>query len=149
MEFEFVGVVRSPVKEPVDEEWGKVVSEIHLEHGLSRGLIGLDQFSHVMIVFYLHESSFNLKTDLVRQPQGRHDMPMTGIFAQRAKHRPNPIGVTSVELLGVRGNVLIVKGLDAIDGTPVLDIKPYFPSYDRMEEVIVPDWVKCLMSNYF
>ncbi|MDD5082968.1 MAG: TrmO family methyltransferase, partial [Dehalococcoidales bacterium] len=77
------------------------------------------------------------------------DMPEVGIFAQRAKHRPNPIGVSAVKLISVRGNVLTVRGLDAIDGTPVLDIKPYFPSFDRVEEPSVPEWVGRLMVDYF
>ena len=76
-------------------------------------------------------------------------MPELGIFAQRAKHRPNPIGVTAVRLLGVDGNVLRVRGLDAIDGTPVLDIKPYFPRFDAPGDACVPEWVERLMAEYF
>ena len=97
----------------------------------------------------MHKSSFAPETDLVRRPQGRSDMPESGIFAQRAKHRPNPIGVTAVELVSVHGNVVTVKGLDAIDGTPVLDIKPYFPVYDRVEKAFVPEGVHRLMIGYF
>ena len=76
-------------------------------------------------------------------------MPEVGIFAQRAKHRPNPIGMTAVQLTRVEGNVLIVKGLDAIDGTPILDIKPYYPAFDRIEEPRNPEWVGRLMEKYF
>ncbi len=76
-------------------------------------------------------------------------MPEVGIFAQRAKHRPNPIGITAVELIKVIGNVLTVKGLDAIDGTPILDLKPYYPEYDQIREPITPEWVNRLMKNYF
>lgn len=149
VKLEAIGTVRSPVSEGVDEDWGGVVAEIHLADRLAPGLSGLEQFSHVMVVFFMHRSSFSPETDLVRRPQGRPDMPEIGIFAQRAKHRPNPIGVTAVELIGVRGNVVTVKGLDAIDGTPVLDIKPYFPDYDRVEEASVPKWVGRLMAGYF
>ena len=74
---------------------------------------------------------------------------MIGIFAQRAKHRPNPIGVTAVSLVGIRDNVIEVRGLDAIDGTPVLDIKPYYPAYDKVAQAHVPEWVTRLMQNYF
>lgn len=124
MEFEPVGYVKSRVTEAVDEGWGEVVSEIHLAERLAPGLRGIDQFSHLLVLFFMHQASFSEETDLVRRQRGRADMPMTGIFAQRAKHRPNPIGVTAVRLLGVHGTVLRVQGLDAIDGTPVLDIKP-------------------------
>jgi len=76
-------------------------------------------------------------------------MPQIGIFAQRARHRPNPIGITAVRLIGVEGRVLSVRGLDAIDGTPVLDIKPYFPVYDHDSGAVVPEWVERLMKGYF
>ncbi|GAG46914.1 unnamed protein product [marine sediment metagenome] len=149
MNLELIGTVRSPVNEGVDTGWGGIVAEIHLADHLAPGLGGLEHFSHIIVVYFMHQSSFDLKTDLVRQPQGRSDMPESGIFAQRAKHRPNPIGVTTVELVNVHGNVLTVKGLDAIDGTPVLDIKPYFPAYDRVEKALVPEWVDRLMVGYF
>ncbi len=149
MNFEPIGIVKSPVKEGVDEGWGKVVSEIRLNKDLAPGLSGLSEFSHIIVVFYMHESSWTPKSDLVRRPQGRADMPGLGIFAQRAKHRPNPIGITAVQLLNINDNVITVKGLDAIDGTPVLDIKPYFPQYDRVEKAKIPEWVSRLMVNYF
>ncbi len=149
MNLEPIGIVKSPIKEGVDEAWGKVVSEIHLNKELAPGLSGLDAFSHIIVVFYMHESSWTPKSDLVRRPQGRADMPMLGIFAQRAKHRPNPIGITAVQLLSIKDNVITVKGLDAIDGTPVLDIKPYFPQYDRVDKAKIPEWVDRLMVKYF
>lgn len=144
-----IGVVRSPVREMVDEDWGEVVSEVVLDPALAEGLRGLDDFSHVLVVFWMHLASFDPRRDLVRRPRGRADLPLTGIFAQRAKHRPSPIGVTAVALLGVEGNVLSVKGLDAVDGTPVLDIKPYFPQFDRAEGRAVPAWVAEVMAGYF
>jgi len=144
-----IGIIRSPVTEPVDADWGKVVSEIRLRQEFAAGLQGLAGFSHVVIVFYMHNATFVPERDLVRQPQGRQDMPLVGIFAQRARHRPNPIGITAVKLLGVNGNAVTVQGLDAIDGTPVLDIKPYFPVYDRVAAPVVPAWVDVLMEDYF
>jgi len=149
MNFKPIGIVKSTTMEPVDENWGHIVSEIHLAEALAQGLGGLEQFSHLIIVFYMHQATFNLSTDLVRRPRGRADMPELGIFAQRAKHRPNPIGITAVELVGTSGNVLKVKGLDAIDGTPVLDIKPYVPIFDRIDKAIVPEWMERLMEGYF
>ena len=144
-----IGVVRSPVAEPVDEGWGLVVSEVRLEERYASGLKGLEEFSHAVIVVWLHKAEFALHAHLRRRPQGREDMPCVGIFAQRARHRPNPIGVTAVEIVGVEGNVLRVRGLDAIDGTPVLDVRPYFPACDRVEGASVPEWVDRLMEGYF
>ena len=144
-----IGVVRSPVAEPVDEGWGLVVSEVRLEERYAPGLKGLEEFSHAVIVVWLHKAEFAPEAHLRRRPQGREDMPCVGIFAQRARHRPNPIGVTAVEIVGVEGNVLRVRGLDAIDGTPVLDVRPYFPAYDCVEGASVPEWVDRLMEGYF
>jgi tRNA (adenine37-N6)-methyltransferase len=149
MQIEPIGYVRSPVKAQIDEKWGNVVSEIELQPGLLPGLKGLENFSHLIVVFYMHEASWNPDTDLVRRPQGRTDMPETGIFSQRAKHRPNPIGITAVSLIEVNENIIKIRGLDAIDGTPVLDIKPYFPAYDRVEAPVIPEWVFRLMGKYF
>ncbi len=149
MNIEPIGTVKSPVTEGVDKDWGKVTSRIEIDGRWAPGLSGLDQFSHVIVVFYMHQSTFTPQSDLIRRPQGREDMPLTGIFAQRAKHRPNPIGITAVRLVSVNGNILTVKGLDAIDGTPVLDIKPYFPVFDRVDSPRVPEWVSRLMADYF
>ncbi|HEY0602675.1 MAG TPA: tRNA (N6-threonylcarbamoyladenosine(37)-N6)-methyltransferase TrmO [Herpetosiphonaceae bacterium] len=149
LSLEPIGTVRSPISEGVDENWGDVIAEIHLAEHLASGLQGLDQFSHVLIVFWMHQSSFDAASDLVRRPRGRADMPPVGIFAQRAKHRPNPIGITAAELIGVSGALLKVRGLDAIDGTPVLDIKPYVPAFDRVSGAAVPEWIERLMDGYF
>lgn len=149
MFIESIGSVKSHVAEGIDHDWGSVVSEIHLKETFADGLRGIETFSEIMVIFFMHKSTFDLNSDLIRRPQGRLDMPMVGIFAQRAKHRPNPIGVSVVSLLEVSGNVLKVKGLDAIDGTPVLDIKPYYPEFDCRKNAAVPAWVSRLMENYF
>jgi tRNA-Thr(GGU) m(6)t(6)A37 methyltransferase TsaA len=144
-----IGVVHNGVAEGRDEDWGDVVSELHLDEELARGLDGVDGFSHVLVVYWMHESSFEVARDLVRRPRGRDDMPELGIFAQRAKHRPNPIGITAVAVVDRDGAVLRVRGLDAIDGTPLLDVKPYFPEFDRIEAPTVPEWATRLMRGYF
>ncbi|MDR3564400.1 MAG: tRNA (N6-threonylcarbamoyladenosine(37)-N6)-methyltransferase TrmO [Negativicutes bacterium] len=149
IEIEAIGTVKSPVTEGVDADWGGVISQIHIKGELASGLKGLEEFSDLLVIFWLHRSTFAADSDLVRRPQGRDDMPLVGIFAQRAKHRPNPIGVTAVKLLAVEGNILTVRGLDAIDGTPVLDIKPYYPAYDCRATTQVPEWVGRLMKDYF
>lgn len=149
MNIEPIGIVKSPVKEAVDENWGQVVAEVHVKDSLAAGLQGIDQFSHIVVVFFMHRYTFDTQTHLIRRPQERLDMPELGIFAQRAKHRPNPIGISAVELIELRDNVLVVKGLDAIDGTPVLDIKPYFPAFDSRPNAVVPEWIEKLMEKYF
>ena len=86
---------------------------------------------------------------MLRRPRGMEDMHEVGVFAQRTKFRPNPIGVTAVKLLGIAGNVVKVRGLDALDGTPVLDLKPYLPPFDRVDDVKMPPWVGHVMEGYF
>lgn len=147
--FNAIGVVSSQVKAGTDSNWGDITAEIRLHPQFAAGLQGLEHFSHAIIVFFMHKSSFNPETDLQRKPQGREDMPQVGIFAQRAKHRPNPLGITAVQIVSVQDHSLIVEGLDAIDGTPVLDIKPYFPVFDLRTEATVPAWVEVLMKGYF
>jgi len=131
----------------MDKGWGEVKSKIILKKELTLALKGLDSFSHILVVFWMHQT--RPPTVFQRRPQDRNDMPELGLFAQRSKHRTNPIGITTVSLVGLDGNVVIVRGLDAINGTPVLDIKPYYPHYDRPSEVSVPEWVNGLMNEYF
>ena len=147
--FQPIGYVDTPIKKMVDENWGNVESKIVIKKEYENGTEGLDQFSHAIIITFLHPANFDKLQHLQRHPQGRKDLPEIGIFSQRAKHRPNPIGITAVKIIGLNKGCLIVKGLDAIDGTPVIDIKPYYPQYDRIEETIVPWWVEHLMEKYF
>jgi tRNA-Thr(GGU) m(6)t(6)A37 methyltransferase TsaA len=144
-----IGWVRSGVKKQTDESWGESVSQVQVLPPYRRGLQGLEQFSHVLVVTWLHEASFAAERDLVRRPRGLASMPEVGIFAQRAKDRPNPIGVTAVPLVSVDADALTVRRLDAIDGTPVLDVRPYYPAYDQVPEASVPEWVDRLLAGYF
>jgi tRNA (adenine37-N6)-methyltransferase len=144
-----IGYVSSPVTNPIDENWGDVISRIEVLEPYRPGLQGLEQFSHILVVAYLHGAAFDPRRHLVRHPRGLESMPEVGIFAQRAKDRPNPLGITAVEVLEVTPEGLSVRGLDAIDGTPILDIKPYFPVFDRVEGAHVPEWVDRLMEGYF
>ena len=116
-----------------------LVSEIHIRPELSEALDGITEYSHLHVLFWLHEISMEKRMTLKVQPRGRTDLPFTGIFAVRTNLRPNPIGLTLVKLVGVEGNVLTVRGLDAFNGTPVLDIKPY-DFRDIAKEVKVPNW---------
>lgn len=146
---EWIGVVRNDVKEPVDEGWGQVVSEIVLDEAFTDGMDGIDAFSHVLILYWMHRAAEAEPVRMRRRPQGRQDMPEVGIFAQRARHRPNPLGVTAVTLLRREKNRLVVRGLDAINGTPVVDVKPYVPQFDSVESPKVPAWINQLMEGYF
>lgn len=143
-----IGWVHNTVAEKKDHSWGNELSTIQLEPAYLSGLMGLEAFSHAIIVTYLHKAAYQPEKHLQRRPQNREDMPLTGIFAQRAKDRPNPIGLTAVQIVAVNEDSLTVKGLDAVDGTPVLDIKPYYPVYDR-KDARVPQWVDRLMAEYF
>ena len=120
-----------------------VVSKIVFREDLTEALEGVEEFSHLFVLFWLHEMSDEGRRIMKVRPRGRSDMPLLGIFATRAPHRPNPIGLTRVKLLKVEGNVITVQGLDAFDGTPVLDIKP-FDSWDTIEDFKVPEWWKKL-----
>ena len=116
----------------------EVVSKVVLKNELVDALEGLDGFSHVWIIFWMHMAS-DRRHKLKTRPRGREGAPLLGVYATRSPSRPNPIGLTLVELLAADGNVLTVKGLDAFDGTPVLDLKPY-DSWDRLEDYEVPQW---------
>jgi len=116
-----------------------IVSRIVFREELTEALEGIKEFSHIFVLFWLHEMSDEDRRVIKVRPRGRRDMPLLGIFATRTPHRPNPIGLTRVKLLKVERNVVSVKGLDAFDGTPVLDIKP-FDSWDTTKEVRVPEW---------
>lgn len=144
-----IGRVRSAATDTArDENWGTVVAEIEIAAPYAAGLRGLEEFSHALVVF-LMDHEFVAARDLVRRPRGRADMPERGIFAQRGKQRPNPLGVTAVEIVRVAAPVLTVRGLDAIDGTPVLDVKPYVPAFDLRMDARVPAWIEQLMRGYF
>jgi tRNA-Thr(GGU) m(6)t(6)A37 methyltransferase TsaA len=144
-----IGFVSSPVSEPVDKNWGQVLSRITLKPEYKGSLLGLESFSHAIVVTYLNKARFDPSKHLRRRPQGLESMPEVGIFSQRSKDRPNPIGITTVHILAVGTDTLDVSGLDAIDGTPVIDIKPYYPHYDQILSPKIPDWVNELLKDYF
>lgn len=143
-----IGYVRNNVENKKDVSWGQDVSTIELLEDYYSGLEGLADFSHATVIYYLDKTVYEKEKHLQRHPQNRDDMPLVGIFSQRGKDRPNRIGMTSVEIVSVDEKTLTVKGLDAIDGTMVLDIKPYYPVYDK-KDATVPEWVDRLMEHYF
>jgi tRNA-Thr(GGU) m(6)t(6)A37 methyltransferase TsaA len=136
-----IGVVRNAVTEPRPHGWEGVRSDIILREELSPMLEGIDGYSHIIVVFAFHRVPEQERRDRV-QPRGDARVPEQGVLATRSQLRPNPIGVAVVPLMKRRKNILRVEGLDAIDGTPVLDIKPYFPHYDAVPDAGVPDWAR-------
>ncbi len=116
-----------------------LTSEVIINPDLIPALEGIAEYSHVFVLFWLSEVTAEQRKVLKVHPRGRKDLPLMGAFAVRTNLRPNPIGLTLVELVKVEGNVLTVRGLDAFNGTPVLDIKP-FDSWDIAENTRVPKW---------
>lgn len=139
--FKPIGRVQNGITEKMRHGWSRVESSITIEPAYAESLDGIEDFSHIIVLYWLHESIG--KVPLKVHPQGRADLPLTGVFATRSPFRPNAIGLTIVKLLERKRNVLKVAGLDAIDGTPVLDIKPYLPK-DSIPEARYPDWVSKL-----
>ena len=120
-----------------------LISEIVIRKALTKALEGIEEFSHVFVLFYLHEVSPKETKTLKVHPRGRMDMPLVGLYATRTALRPNPIGLAVVELLRRKENVLVTRGLDAFNGTPVLDLKPY-DNWDAITNIHVPEWRKQL-----
>jgi tRNA-Thr(GGU) m(6)t(6)A37 methyltransferase TsaA len=137
-----IGRVRSPVKSTPKPEydWRGIVSEIELEPGLAPGLEGLEGYSHVIVIYYADRATDPADMALRVRFKGDPDYPMVGVFASRSPYRPNPLGQKLARLLAVEGSKLRVEGLDAIDGTPVLDIKPFIPGYDSSPDATSPQW---------
>jgi tRNA (adenine37-N6)-methyltransferase len=146
-----IGVVRSPVREPKDDCWAGLVSVVELDPNqfTPESTAGLDQFSHAEVVFLFDRVAPEAVQTGSRHPRGRQDWPKVGIFAQRGKDRPNRIGVTVCKIERVEGLRISVRELDAIDGSPVLDIKPYMAEFAPRGEVRQPAWSKELMAPYF
>ena len=137
-----IGYVKNSRSEIEDDDWGDVVSEIVIEGAMGAdALAGIEEFSHVEVVFYFDRVPDKKIETGARRPRNNPGWPEVGIFAQRGKNRPNRLGLTTARVIERRGNVLVVAGLDAIDGTPVLDIKPYLPHYDSVPDAKVPEWM--------
>ena len=146
-----VGVVHASRKTPIDDNWGSEASIIELDASrfTPDALMGLGDFSHLEVVFLMHRVPQEEIEAGARHPRGRKDWPQVGIFAQRGKGRPNRIGISRCTLRGVEGLKLMVEGLDAIDGTPILDIKPYMAEFGPRGEVRQPAWAVEIMKEYY
>ncbi len=133
-----IGIVKTETANDEVKEKA-TISQIVLKRELIEALDGVADFSHLFVLFWLNETSSEDRKTLKVYPRGRKDMPLLGVFATRTMLRPNPIGLTLVELVKAEGNVLTVRGLDAFNGTPVLDIKPFDPK-DMAKDTRVPQW---------
>ncbi|MBS1660297.1 MAG: tRNA (N6-threonylcarbamoyladenosine(37)-N6)-methyltransferase TrmO [Bacteroidetes bacterium] len=144
-----VAWVRNSRKEKRDDYWGSVVSEIELAEGLpDSAFSGIEAFSHLEVIYHFDRLD-PAELVLSGHPRGNPAYPEVGIFAQRKKDRPNGIGLCTVELVERKGRTLVVRLLDAIDGTPVLDIKPVFKEFQAKGEIRQPEWVGDLMGKYW
>jgi tRNA-Thr(GGU) m(6)t(6)A37 methyltransferase TsaA len=153
-----VGVVKSPLTEPSlvpehgDLAWKRrvgraaeertVVSEIWIDAAYTGILDGIEAFSHILVLYWAHRISEEGRSIVKAHPMGRKDLPLVGIFATCSPARPNPLCAIAVRLLERSGNRLKVEGLDAVDGSPVIDIKPYNPSYYPVDTVRIPPWLE-------
>jgi tRNA-Thr(GGU) m(6)t(6)A37 methyltransferase TsaA len=146
-----VGSVVGGRNEAIDDQWGASRAKIALDPAQfdATALAGLGDFSHAEIVYVFDRVTDDEIVKGARHPRGRKDWPKIGIFAQRGKNRPNRIGVTVCKIVSVSGLNLEVEGFDAIDGTPVLDIKPYLSGFAPRGEIREPQWSKEIMAEYW
>jgi tRNA-Thr(GGU) m(6)t(6)A37 methyltransferase TsaA len=136
-----IGFVKNAVTEPKKEDWQTLTSEIIVNEDFKEALSGIDEFSHIIVIYWMHRTSPAERSIMKVHPKRNPNLPLVGIFATRSPARPNPIGIATVRLLECRDNVLKVIGLDAVDGTPVLDIKPHIPGSDSPTDAKTPSWL--------
>ena len=136
-----IAVVRNSIKELKRDDCQTVVSEIIVNEDLEEALDQIEGFSHIVVLYWMHLLPPSQRSVMKVHPRGKLDLPLVGVLATRSPARPNPIGMSTVELLEHRNNVLKVVGLDAVDGTPVLDIKPYIPGSDSSAKAKTPGWI--------
>ncbi len=149
-EIESVGRVEAVRKEAIDDDWGGTESAIVLDaHFEEDALAGLESFSHVEVLFVFDRVDPAKVVSGARHPRNNKDWPAVGIFAQRGKSRPNRIGSTVCRVLRREGRRLVVAELDAIDGTPVIDLKPVMQEFLPRGAVRQPAWVGELMQAYW
>ncbi|MCE3229817.1 MAG: hypothetical protein K0S32_4368 [Bacteroidetes bacterium] len=147
--FKPIAFVKNSRSVPTDDHWESIIAEIELaEHIPTEAFSGISTFSHLEIIYHFDKLNKN-EMVYAGHPRGNKNYPLTGIFGQRKKDRPNAIGLCTAQLLEHAGRTIKVKYLDAIDGTPVLDIKPVFKEFQPKGEIRQPEWVSDLMKNYW
>jgi tRNA-Thr(GGU) m(6)t(6)A37 methyltransferase TsaA len=146
-----IGVVRRPgAAEPVPgqyvDPWHEVILEI--DPRWEAGLDGLEEFSHLVVLFYLDRVARRRTAGVPRRPEDHPGTPAVGFFATRTPKRPNPIGIACPRLIRRDGNRLIVAGIDAWDGTPILDVKGYYLRDELRTDATVPAWLRRLWADH-
>jgi tRNA-Thr(GGU) m(6)t(6)A37 methyltransferase TsaA len=146
-----IGTVRSTRKKAEDDNWDQEQVYIELDNTQfsPEALVGLSDFSHVEILFHMDQVGSNKIEMAARHPRNNLDWPKVGIFAQRGKNRPNQIGTTICKVLKIDGLNLHIQSLDAIDGSPVLDIKPWVSEFAPRGSTFQPKWISELMRQYW
>ena len=145
-----IGTVKNSRAKATDDYWGGMVSEIIIDEPLGAdGLAGIEEFSHAEVIFYFHLVEDAQIVCGARHPRNNSRWPKVGILAQRGKNRPNRLGLSIVRIVERRENRLYVEGLDAIDGTPVLDIKPVMHEFLPHQPVLQPEWATEIMQDYW
>jgi len=146
-----IGTVHSSRKKAEDDNWDNETVYVELDGAQfsAEALAGISDFSHVEILFHMDQVDPSKIEKTARHPRNNTEWPKVGIFAQRAKNRPNQIGTTVCKVLKVEGTKLHVEGLDAIDGSPVLDIKPWVTEFAPRGSVYQPKWISELMRQYW
>ncbi|MBI3150709.1 MAG: SAM-dependent methyltransferase [Chloroflexi bacterium] len=145
-----IAAVKNIRREIEDDNWGDIVSIIELDPSFGEeALFQIESFSHVEVFFIFHLVEDAKIERGARHPRNNMEWPKVGIFAQRGKNRPNRLGATICKVIKREGRQLFVQGLDAIDGTPVLDIKPVMREFLPREEIRQPEWATELMKNYW
>jgi tRNA-Thr(GGU) m(6)t(6)A37 methyltransferase TsaA len=146
-----IGFVCGGRAEDIDDDWGKSRARIELdpERFKPDALAGLAEFSHVEVIFVFDRMSEAEITHGARHPRGRSDWPLVGIFAQRGKVRPNRLGLCSCRIIAVDGLAIEIEGLDAIDGTPIVDLKPVMKGFLPRGEIREPAWAAQIMKDYW
>jgi len=141
-----IGVLHNEFTDRIPDGWETALATIELEPRWAPALDGVEGFSHVIVLWWLDRMPRG-RIELHTHPEGRQDLPLIGVLATRTPYRPNPIGLQVVELVSRNENTVAVRGIDALDGSPVLDIKPYLPRGDCVTEVRTPDWLKRLWED--
>jgi len=150
IELKPIGFVVNGQQEMIDDNWGVMISEIQLaDEIINEAFEGIETFSHLEIIFYMDKVKDEKAKAQYRHPRNNVELPKLGTYAQRNKSRPNKLGLTTVELLKRKGKSIFVKNLDAINGTPILDIKPVMEEFQPKGEIKQPDWTREIMKNYW
>lgn len=145
-----IGIAKNDRAEMEDDHWEGIETRIILDDAFpTDSLDGIEEFSHLEVLFHFHKVDEEKIIAGARHPRNDEKLPKVGIFAQRGKNRPNRIGLTTVKLLKREGRILVVAGMDCIDGTPVIDIKPVMKEFLPKGQVRQPAWVDEIMKNYW